>query len=465
MLYRITLLFLLFSSAAMAQNSLNMEFLARWDQDTLPVANPGGLNVQYSGCWGLVANGLEIAVVGGARHVLFFDVTNPKTPKLIAKFAGNQNTVWREFKSYKDRVYAVSDGTTEGLMIFDCSKAPEIKRTYWSNKYFRRSHTITLDTVSARIYLNGTDTVNQGMALLSIKDNLDQPTPLPYTPNLRCKYIHDSYVRNDTIYASSGYEGYCVYDFKNPAKVNYLAGLPATGYNHNSWVSSDGRYAYYTDEIPRNRPIRIIDLKNLSSTGDIREVGNFLNPLMPVDTPNNYPIAHNVYIKNNMLFNSQYEDGLLVYDISDGLNPKLFAYYDTHPENKQYTGYYGNWGNYPWLPSGTIIAVDMQNGLHLLRLKTSNTRQVWSGNLALQVFPNPVNEALNIRMSGNDAADWQAGWQYRVVNSTGQLMYLSGKIEQESSDLNTLAWPNGIYWIEVLSENNKQAIQRVVVQH
>ncbi len=442
-----------------------MELLARWDQDTLPVANPGGLNVQYSGCWGLVANGLEIAVVGGARHVLFFDVTNPKNPKLIGKFAGAQNTVWREIKSYKDRVYAVSDGTTEGLMIFDCSKAPEIKRSYWSNKYFRRSHTITLDTVSARIYLNGTDTVNQGMALLSIKNNLDQPEPLPYAPNLRCKYIHDSYVRNDTIYASSGYEGYCVYDFKDPANVKYLAGLPATGYNHNSWVTTDGRYAYYTDEIPRNQPIRIVDLKNLSVTGEIREVVRFLDPLLAVDTPNNYPIAHNVYIKNNLLFNSQYEDGLLVYDITDPLQPKLFAHYDTHPENKRYNGYFGNWGNYPWLPSGTIIAVDMQNGLHLLQLKSSSTRSPYSGDLALQSFPNPVNEVLNIRITGENTADWQSGWQYRMINSTGQIMQSRANIQGDSFAINTGNWPNGVYWLEVLSENNKHAIQRVVVQH
>ncbi len=48
--------------------------------------------------------------------------------------------------------------------------------------------------------------------------------------------------------------------------------------------------------------------------------------------------------------------------------PVLVAHYDTHPENTQYNTYYGNWGNYPWLPSGTIIAGDMQNGLQLLKL-------------------------------------------------------------------------------------------------
>ena len=186
---------------------------------------------------------------------------------------------------------------------------------------------------------------------------------------------------------------------------------------------------------------------------------------MPTYTPNPYPIAHNVYIKNNLLFNSQYEDGLLVYDITDPVNPKLFAYYDTHPQNKQYNSYYGNWGSFPWLPSGTIITVDMQNGMHLLRLKTSNTNNLQSGNLTLQAFPNPVNDLLHIRMSGEDTADWQGGWQCRMVNSTGQIIQSSSTIQEDNYAFDTANWPNGIYWLEVLSENNKHAIQRVVVQH
>ena len=193
-----------------SQDSLNMIRLAHWDDESLPVASPGNLNLQYSGCWGMAVNGHEYAVLGGAAHVLIFDITTPETPELVGKFAGTATTVWREFKSYKNRLYAVSDNTTEGLMIFDFSNAPDtIVRSYWSNEFFNKSHTITLDTVSGRIYLNGTDVANQGLLVLDVSQNPDEPQLLA-SVTVDGGYIHDSYVRGDTIYASSGYEGYYI---------------------------------------------------------------------------------------------------------------------------------------------------------------------------------------------------------------------------------------------------------------
>ncbi|MEO6760247.1 MAG: hypothetical protein ABIO24_12390, partial [Saprospiraceae bacterium] len=250
---------------AFSQTNLNVQLLGHWDQDTLPTASPGNLNLQYSGCWGLAVNDHEFAVLGGAHHVLFFDVTQPANPTLVGKFAGTATTVWRELKSYKNRMYAVSDNTTEGLMIFDLSQAPAtITRTYWSNEFFNKAHTITLDTVSGRIYLNGTDVASQGLLVLDVSQNPDKPTLLANV-NLQQYggYIHDSYVRNDTIYASSGYEGYYIIDMKDVNNPHLLANVATSGYNHNSWLNTAGTYAYYTEEIPDGQPIKIVDLQKL----------------------------------------------------------------------------------------------------------------------------------------------------------------------------------------------------------
>ena len=316
-----------------AQSTYNLIRLAQWDDNALPVASPGNLNVQYSGCWGLAVNNREYAILGGARHVLIFDVTTPAKPGLVGKFEGSATTVWREFKSYKNRVYAVSDATEEGLMIFDFSQAPDtIRRTYWSNAFFNSAHTIALDTASGRIYLNGSNAANQGLLVLDVSQNPDQPVLLAAV-NLPGGYIHDSYVRGDTVYASSGFAGYYVYDMTDPAKPKVLASLPGTGgYHHNSWLSLDGRFAYCTEEIPTGRPVLIVDLQELADN-NIEIAGSFFDPQLPEGTNNAIP--HNVYIKGHLLFDSQYEDGLLVYDISEPTEPKLIGQYDTHPENTQ----------------------------------------------------------------------------------------------------------------------------------
>jgi choice-of-anchor B domain-containing protein len=402
-------------TAPMAQDALDMAFLSRWDDDSLPRASPGNLNLQYSGCWGMAINGREIAVLGGAAHILFFDVTDPCKPRLIRKAPSNFTTVWREFKSYRNRIYAVSDNTAEGLRIFDLSQAPDtIVETYTSNALFQRSHTIALDTISVRIYLNGSDIANQGVAVLDVRQNPDSPTLLG-APLLPGGYIHDSYVRGDTLYASHGFRGYFVYNMRNPSNPALLAQLSTgvLGYHHNSWLTADGKYAFYTEEIPTGRPVGVIDLQQMGD-GEIEVAHTFLDSLLSNGGPLR-PIPHNVYIRGNLLFNSQYEDGLLVYDISNPLAPRWVAYYDTHPQNTKYNRYYGNWGNYPWLPSGNIIAGDMQNGLFMLRLCP---RAPVNTPFPAHVFPNPANDAFFILLPEARSKPWT----FNLYNSAGQLV-------------------------------------------
>jgi choice-of-anchor B domain-containing protein len=446
--------FFIYLLAVKAQTPLNMTLLSRWDDDALPLAP--SLSLQYSGCWGMALNGHEYAVIGGALDVLFFDVTNPTQPELIGKFAGQQTTLWREFKSYKNRIYAVSDQTEEGLMIFDMSQAPDtIIRTYYSNAFFLRSHTITLDTVSGRIYLNGSNTQSQGIVVLDISQNPDQPTLLA-SVELPGGYIHDSYVRNDTLYASSGFEGYFVFDFKtNPQQPKLIAQTSTGGYNHNSWLNTAGTHAYYTEEIPDGKPVRVVDLQKMN-IGVIEPVGAVLDSFLTGSVRK--PIPHNVYIKDNFLFNSQYEDGLLVYDISNPVDPVLVGHYDTHPQNTVYNTYYGNWGNYPWLPSGNIICSDMQNGLHILRfMPPVSVNMPEQPKLEASLMPNPAGAYTRVLLQ-----DAPSGWQLQLMNYSGQIL-ATQQFEAgiKEARLNLQGLPTGLYFVELRAENG--SVNRLTV--
>jgi choice-of-anchor B domain-containing protein len=445
-------------NVAQGQSTYSFDFLGHWDDDALPVASPDNLKLQYSGCWGLAVNGHEYAVIGGAEHVLFFDVTAPEAPKLVGKFQGTANTIWREFKSYKNRIYGVSDGTTEGLMIFDLSHAEDtIVRTYWSNALFEKAHTITLDTSSGRIYLNG-GSATQGIIVLDVSQNPDLPTFIAHATFVGGG-LHDSYVRNDTIYASSGYNGYYIYDMKDPFNPVLLAEINTGGYNHNSWLNTAGTHAYYTEEIPAGRPVQIVDLQNLA-LGEIEVAGGFLDKFS-VDSGDKTAIPHNVYIKDNILFNSQYEDGLLAYDISNPTQPVLLAAYDTHPENATYSGYFGNWGNYPWLPSGNIITGDMQNGLFMLRLKNNAVgTQSPEAQLNVLISPNPAHDQLNIQLQTKEAGDWS----WSLNNVSGQMISTGRQPEgatQVSVQLSGLA--PGLYFVEIREGQGKKVTRKVVV--
>lgn len=438
-----------------AQSDYHFQFLSRWDDNLLPIADPDNLKLQYSGCWGIAVNGHEYAVIGGAEHVLFFDITNPTTPLLRGKFQGTANTIWREFKSYKNRIYAVSDGTTEGLMIFDMSHAEDtIVRSYWSNALFNKAHTITLDTTSGRIYLNGGD-ATEGIIVLDVSQNPDQPTFITHA-SFQGGGLHDSYVRNDTIYASSGWEGYYIYDMKNPFAPNLLAHINTGGYNHNSWLNGEGTYGYYTEEIPEGRPVQIVDLQ-LLSMGEIEIAGGFLDKFS-IEVNNHSAIPHNVYIKDHILFNSQYEDGLLAYDISNPLQPVLIDQYDTHVQNPVYNGYFGNWGNYPWLPSGNIIASDMQNGLYVLAFEATVPTTEPTEELKVQVQPNPVQDQLTLRVPPQDSE----AWQWFLTNPSGQLLQRGSINEAVETTVSLPQIPAGLYFLQVQSASGKQVVKKVV---
>lgn len=79
---------------------------------------------------------------------------------------------------------------------------------------------------------------------------------------------------------------------------------------------------------------------------------------------------HNLYVKGNLVFESNYRAGLQVLRI-DNLNlspPKLtqVGHFDIYTSNNN-AGYNGSWTNYPYLPSGTVLVSGIEQGLYVLQ--------------------------------------------------------------------------------------------------
>ncbi len=353
-----------------AQQSMNMTLLDSWDLDTLPMAG----SIQYNEVWGYVdCDGAEYAILGSASRVHFIDLADPNNVEQIASFPGGETTIWRDMKTYKDRAYAVSDNTNEGLMIFDLSDLPNsVTKTYHSTEFFGKSHNIFIDEENGRLYSVGTNTQSGGVIVLDLNDDPDNPTLLasvnfPADPSSGSGYAHDIYVKDNIAYGSHGYLGFFIWDMTDPTTPILLASQNTGGYNHSSWISENGDFAIYAEEVPIGRPLGVINLENLDN--NFIEIENtFKFPLNPNDD-NNRP--HNPFIRGDYLFCSYYHDGIQVFDVSDPLNPFTAAYYDTNPSDTAYAGFEGNWGAYPFLPSGLILASDVLTGLYVLELDQS----------------------------------------------------------------------------------------------
>jgi choice-of-anchor B domain-containing protein len=76
---------------------------------------------------------------------------------------------------------------------------------------------------------------------------------------------------------------------------------------------------------------------------------------------------HNLYIKGNLMYQSNYVAGLRIIDITDPVNPVEVGFLDTVPMGENVPGFAGSWSNYPFFKSGTIVVSSIEQGLFIIR--------------------------------------------------------------------------------------------------
>ncbi|MFT4667172.1 MAG: choice-of-anchor B domain-containing protein [Ulvibacter sp.] len=345
-----------FSQSSITTSS-NMSLLSNWAPDSVP---------QYNDIWGYMdCYGNEFALLGSKFKIHFLDVTDPTNPVEVANFAGGEGTTWRDIKTYRNRAYAISDNTSEGLMIFDMSNLPQtVSKTYHANSHFENAHNLFIDEPNGRMYVAGSEVGN--LLIFDLSVNPDAPV-LVENLSLEGGYVHDLYVRDHLAYCSHLSSGMYIYDCRTPSEIEILGSVTdyqGTVFNHSNWLSEDGNTLIFCDET-HGAPVKIADV---SDPSDIKVPADqmFSSTLLAPTATNS--IAHNPLIRGGYAFISYYHDGVQVYDMNNPDSIYQVAYFDTNTENTDYGGYLGCWGVYPFLSSGTIIASDINKGLFVLSL-------------------------------------------------------------------------------------------------
>lgn len=320
-------------------------------------------NLQYTGTlanlWGYYdsVNQKEYALVGVEFGLSIVDVTNPDVPKEVF-FIEADSSLWQEPKTWKQYVYMTNEKGTKGILIVDMSNLPNtVNVVYWKGtptyEYKGRSHSCFIDE-NGILYLTGSQ-VYGGVLMFDLKPNPLSPTYLGMYNDF---YVHDCFARGDTLWTSEILNGFVtVVDVKDKANPKVMArfATPFT-YTHNSWLSSDGKYLYTTDErgYATVASYDVSDLSNITLLDEYRH--SDFDSLIP----------HNTYIApNNYLYTSYYRAGFTIVDAHKPDNLVEVGDYDTSPFGNA-NGFEGCWGVYPFLPSGNIIASDRQEGLFVL---------------------------------------------------------------------------------------------------
>ena len=384
-------LFLFLPKQALTQ--LNVDSLSHINYQQLHDAN-------LNDVWGYVDEiGNEYALVGTSKGTSIVNVTNPSNPFEVFWLPGS-TSIWRDPSSHGDFAYVTTEAE-DGLLIIDLSPLPQATNltttlyTGPANNPWQSAHTCFVDE-NGYAYVFGANRGNGGVIILDVFTNPMAPIEVGVFDNWYC---HDGYVRNDTMYLANIYAGFFslvdVSDKANPV----LLGTKTTpsSFTHNSWPSDNGQYVFTTDEISG----AFIAAYDISDPTNIVEVDRIQN------SPGSGIIPHNTHVMGDYLITSYYSDGVVIHDITYPYNIIKVAEYDTY--EGQTISYDGCWGVYPFLPSGTILAADITNGLFVLG-PTYQQAAYLEGIVTDEQSNLPLNDVL-VKIVGDDQSD--------LTNSSG----------------------------------------------
>ncbi len=345
---------LTFSTSLFAQ--LNTTLRSQLDYD-----------VAVNDVWGYVApDGTEYAIVGLQNGVSFVSLADPDNAVEVARIAGD-NSSWRDMKTFGEYAYSVADQGAEGIAAFDLRFLPDsvpFKKTAYpdligNGRDFQRAHNLYIDTTKGWLYTAGGSQAIIDGGILVFDLNTDPTTPT-YIGKGPATYSHDIYVVEDTLYCSEIYDGelamYDISDLDNPITLGAVQ--TPFSFTHNAWTTDDQQFIFTTDE-EANAPVAAYDISDKS---DIKETFQF----RPLGSINTGTIPHNVHVINDYLSISYYTDGIVIADASKPDNIIEVANYDTWLGSNG--GFNGNWGAYPFLPSGLTLASDRSSGLYVIEV-------------------------------------------------------------------------------------------------
>lgn len=304
------------------------------------------------------ATGKEYALVGTEYGTSIVDISTPSNPVEVF-FSPGDTTIWRDLKVWNDHVYITNDNGGGSLKIIDMSNLPgaitagDVYVHTGTTYPFTIAHDIYIDE-NGYAYVMGADNGVGGAIFLDLNTNPKVPIE---KGRYNDYYLHDGMVRGDTLWGGAINDGFfVVVDVSDKANPVTLAtkNTPST-FTHNCWISDDGQTLFTTDE-KSNAFVASYDVSNLSNISELDRIQS---------SPGDLVIPHNTFVLGDYIVTSYYRDGVTIHDARDPSNLVEVGNYDTSPAFTG-DGFNGCWGVYPYLPSGLIIATDIENGLFVL---------------------------------------------------------------------------------------------------
>lgn len=353
---------------------------------------------RYGDIWGYVdpATNREYALLCARDDGLYVIDVTENQPVAVGFVPDGRDS--KDVKTYGQYAYLVNEYAPIQIIDLSDPTDPQVVGSLDTGGSDGGSHNILVD--GDYLYVVGGRSPG-GLRIYSLTDP-ENPTFVGGIAGTDGEtYYHDVDIVGDVLYAAAIYDqGVDILDISDKANPTVTSNFQyaASSYQgaHNICSTADGNYVFVGDEIgsePHTRAFDVRDPQNVEQVADI-----IVTPGQPV---------HNCYVKEDLLYIAHYADGVRVFDVTDPEEPVVAAVYDTFLGSQ--TGYVGNWTVYPYLPSGKLLASDMQSGLFVMRLDDGTVDAeddaAPTGTFALGVsYPNPTTGTTTVPFSLREAA-------------------------------------------------------------
>ena len=371
----------------------NIDFLAQVQLNEIPTQPTSASEV-----WGFVDadDNREYAILGHRNGTAIVDVTTPGTPVVVGNIPGNAS-LWREVKvlqvpqaggQHRAFAYVSTEAPGGGLQIIDLTNLPASVSLANTLNEFSTSHTLYISNIDYAtnvslpgatpfLYIAGSNLAGGAYRIYSLANPV-APT-LVTAPPAGTGYMHDStsmlITDNRTTQCANAHNPCEVLvDFNEtsvdlwdvtekaaPVRLSTTT-YPTATYVHSGWPTADQRHIVLHDELDEIR-------RGIRTQIYTLDVGDLRTPnLVTSYTGGTTTTDHNGYTIGNRYYVSHYKRGLVIFDVSNPQALSEIGSFDTYlTPSANTSGTDGAWGVYPFLPSGTLLVSDIENGLFLLK--------------------------------------------------------------------------------------------------
>jgi choice-of-anchor B domain-containing protein len=378
----------------------------------LPHAEIGGGSGNDVWGWTDPTTGREYALAGRSTGTGFVDISDPRQPIYLGNLpAHTVASTWRGIKVFANHAFIVSEALNHGMQVFDLTRLRDVSSppvTFTETAHyagFGSTHTLALNTRTGFAYAVGTRTCEGGLHVVDVR-NPASPRAAGcygldgYTHETQCVIYTgpDAIYRDREICFNSNEDTLTIVDASDKLEQVEVSrtGYGGSAYTHQGWLTEDQRFFLVNDEgdeVAFRHPTRtwIWDVSDLDAP--------VLMSRHDAGTPS---IDHNLYIRGNLVYESNYRSGLRVLDASDVAQGALreVGFFDIYPADDQ-PSFNGAWTSYPFFTSGSVAINGIEQGLFVV---------------SPRVLPRGQASGLEVTIAGpGTAAATDREWSFVVV--------------------------------------------------